>query len=358
MTEELSSKLSICGGIAAIFIVFIHAPTLNINFFEVSDENFYANYNIFLQHLISGGLARFALMFFFVSSGYLFFRNFTPDIETYLKKLKTRLRSVALPYLIWSFFGLVFIVLLETLVFKNRIFTHRPITDYTLQEYLHKWIVDPVQHPLWFLRELLKYILISPLLYFLVEKGKWFFFSLLFLFWFINYDLVLFSNKGIFFFSLGAMIAIHQLRLPANFKRWTPVLILLWISASSIRTHMIYFTSNEDLQLYILVATRLAEFSGILALWFGYDLLDKTFKVGLNKKLLEISSFSFFIYVFHDPALSVVRNVLLKITGISNFSTLVIFFASPFVTIVIGILIAISLKSYFNPFYKVITGNR
>ena len=53
-----------------------------------------------LKLVVSQTLVKVVVPVFFMISGYLFFRNYTP--ADFLKKLRTRLRSLLVPYLLWN----------------------------------------------------------------------------------------------------------------------------------------------------------------------------------------------------------------------------------------------------------------
>lgn len=91
---------------------------------------------------------------------------------------------------------------------------------------------------------------------------------------------------------------------------------------------------------------------GLLALWFNYG---KLFSFLSKKKLFAFTSYSFFLYVFHEPFLSFLEKTLMKFVGITDLYCYVL---ASTLTIFISIIVGYFLKKKASRFYSFLTGGR
>jgi membrane-bound acyltransferase YfiQ involved in biofilm formation len=81
-------------------------------------------------------------------------------------------------------------------------------------------------------------------------------------------------------------------------------------------------------------------------------------KESVNKTLLTLSSFSFFIYLFHMPLLKYLQKGLFYIVGKNEIVSIVSYFVLPIIMITVSVLLGGLLKKYTPKFYGLITGGR
>jgi len=105
----------------------------------------------FVQGYVSLALMRWALPFLGLVSGYLFFRRLTPSLAGFLVKLRTRARTVLVPFVIWSGLGVLFAVAVTSSPYRD---VSAYWTVHSISEALDRWLVHPVLYPLWFLQAL------------------------------------------------------------------------------------------------------------------------------------------------------------------------------------------------------------
>jgi peptidoglycan/LPS O-acetylase OafA/YrhL len=91
ITPELSKKIKFLRLPLIIGIVAYHSPTMSVGYADAFFQNFMAN--------AWGGSC---VHFFFILSGFLFFQNFNLSLNSYLEKLKSRFRTLLVPYLFWN----------------------------------------------------------------------------------------------------------------------------------------------------------------------------------------------------------------------------------------------------------------
>lgn len=126
------------------------------------------------------GICRLAVPCFFFISGYLFFNRLHDwSWDEWGRKMRNRVRTLLVPYLLWNV-----IALLAYWGWYN--FHSGPVTLY--QQFLESggirmfWSVTgslpigsqafPVDGPLWFIRDLMFYILATPLVYLFIRRAR------------------------------------------------------------------------------------------------------------------------------------------------------------------------------------------
>jgi len=149
---------------------------------------------------------------FFVLSGYLFFLNSPgkPDVRYFLSKLKRRVFSLLIPYLIANVIAFIcywaagrYFPELVSGFFGDRL--HDPLFVF--------WS-GPVNLSLWFIRELMVCCLLSPLVWLLIRYTRVFGVIALGVLWGFHI-----GPMPLFMFALGAWPAIRRLHAP-KLSKW------------------------------------------------------------------------------------------------------------------------------------------
>lgn len=226
----------------AILVVFIHSKIAD-TYLMPNWADFHSS-DIFLtvQILISNVIGHVAVPTFYVISGYLFFYKLEDfDARTYIGKLKKRFRSIVIPYLTWNAITIAYVVVrkLGGVVVKGKPLSG--IIDWFAENgWWHlfwdcnMWNLTtynllgintpsqaPILVPLWFLRDLIVVVVLTPLIYLMLRKLKGWAVVLLG----ICYITGVFpyihglSILAVFFFGLGAYFSINKKNLVEEFSR-------------------------------------------------------------------------------------------------------------------------------------------
>jgi surface polysaccharide O-acyltransferase-like enzyme len=355
MNKYLSDKLRVISFISMIMVVFVHSYHLKLQLGEVAFR-LDAGFNIFIQQFISQGIARVAVPIFFIISGYLFFLNFQGTKSEFILKYKKRAKSLLVPFLFWSILGLIIHITLRLSPLSKNLVSD---VDYSFIRVLDLIFINPIPAQLWFLRDLIVLVAFSPLIYRLVKHLRFIPIILFFIIWLVafRFRLVLYTSESVLFFSLGAYLALHKSEyLTKQFiQKYNLIFLFLWVLIVIVKT--ILLCQNYSATGPLLILHRLGIVVGILAVWSLYDVIMKN-KESVNKTLLTLSSFSFFVFLFHMPLLKYAQKALFYIAGKNEIVSIVSYFILPIIIIAIGILLGGVLRRYTPKFYGLITGGR
>ena len=159
MDSNLSKKIANTNLILTIMIVLLHSDC----FTYLSNGEKYYDVTKYISSFIQK-FCSIAVPTFFVLSSYLFFINY--DNSKYFVKLKSRIKSLVVPYLCWSTIFLIFFVIISNLPWFsmfNGVFT--PI-EYSVSFFIKNILMSTYDGVLWFVRDLFIFVLLAPIIYF------------------------------------------------------------------------------------------------------------------------------------------------------------------------------------------------
>ena len=176
-----------------------------------SDEESAANLAIKLCDFISLDICWFCVPCFFCLSGYLYFRGVSSfDSSVYFGKLKRRLHSLFIPYVCWCAICCV-------LLYVKHKFLHMPGLGIFLDGNEVDWVNFlkgfwyisqgdgyPYAFAFWFIRNLMVFIVLSPLAYVI---GRWHITALIF---YLSYLFLDIDFYGFEWFVAGVYFSCHQ----------------------------------------------------------------------------------------------------------------------------------------------------
>lgn len=150
----------------SILVFFIHISSFT--YYENSDGTL-STCNFILSTLSDRTLARCAVPLYFILSGALFFRDYSNKI--YVKKLKSRVFSLLIPFLCWNTIWTLFSIL-TSYTPLSALFRGREKFLLTLPNILEAIFHYSCNGPFWFVFELMFFVLISPV-FDLLLRNKW-----------------------------------------------------------------------------------------------------------------------------------------------------------------------------------------
>ena len=221
--QNCSDVISLLRFPLAVFVVFIHVEGRYFHFGSISTGSY------LITHFISNIICKVAVPTFFFISGFLFFLNIEVfSREIYRKKLRKRIKSLLIPYIIWNTIAFVIYMLAQYYGF-NSFFTKFTLTDNIISNivkiygYTSNWsgtsIISipftfrtPIDGPLWFVRDLIILSILTPYIYKIIHCIGIYALIIFFV------VLLLFGHPSltaVFYFSLGCYFSITK-RNPLN----------------------------------------------------------------------------------------------------------------------------------------------
>ncbi|MDD6826553.1 MAG: acyltransferase [Oscillospiraceae bacterium] len=339
-----SVKIKVMSFLSIIFVIYIHSPYIE------------ALGHPFAQSVYRGmtdfGLAIFAVPLFYFMSGMLFF-NGIKSWKDCLPKMHKRIYTLLIPYLIWNLIFVSWFAIMGLLpgisqFVNSNVFTQLDWNDPLAS--LNFLFIQPAGFHLWFLRDLILYVIISPLLYEVILRFKWG--SLVILFLCLGWM----PRLGLTYFLLGGIISTHycleQISDCLNGKI-SITLFIVYLLNSIAMSLGLFHNGNVLFQYYVQIMSIIA----IAAIWGMYDLLikhDEKQPFGVA----EWMSYTFFIYLFHEPAFNIIKKLGLRLLGVHDWSLVLLFIINPFIMIVLAIGVGMIFKRLLPKVYAVCLGGR
>jgi len=353
-----------------IGVVFIHLnPPVNIQLVDYSTFQ-WIDLHTLIGTLCSRTIPHIAVPFFFMISGFFYFYKLKFfNFEIYIEKTKKRLKSLLLPYLIWNIIPLVLMFLLMPFIVdtprwfyydftKGNFFNlfwgfYQSVGDRPTDILGHSLLFTaPYNFPLWFLRDLIVIIILSPLVYSVIKYGKMLSLLVLGAFFYtaIWFNIPGFSITALFFFSLGAYFSILDKNLIAEINKYKTV----WYVVMTVTLLLsVYFDRTSYKYLFF----PLFRISGVIVtiLITSYFINNK--KLTVNKSLANAS---FFLFLSHTVLIQGISKELMKllIPNKSFYFEIIKYFVTPAITVFICLALYYILNWYIPRFTNFILGSR
>lgn len=332
--------------------------------FEQVEFESYPVFGMF-SYIFSNIIPYMTVPLFFLISGFLFFykvENFTIDV--YREKLRKRIQTIGIPYILWNLVVAVFVFCIQ--IFKSDFLFgyNKPMLEFNFQDWLclfwntnsisvgrHEYM--PINYPLWFLRDLIVAVLFSPLVYIIAKKLRKYIFILLALV-VIRADCISSfigenSLSTLIFFSAGAYLGIFKQNFAVMLKSEPVYFAIIY----SVFVLIEYCFRNE-------LWVRYWHLCGvIIGVCLTVSLCAHFIERGYWKSNTFLTKSSFFIYAYHAIPLSYVTGCVLKwLNPHSEAIFIMLYLMIPTFIIVVGLGVYWLLQRYLPEFTSVITGGR
>lgn len=332
--------------ICCLMIVFRHANP--IDSFGLSLGDLKSIVEKFCYHIVQLGtyVTDVAVPVFFIVSGYLYFSK-EISVKNYVKGIKIRIRSLVIPYFIWSSFAFLYFVLLTHIPVLAR-HMHMKTVSLKLNDIFEE-IFFSTYAPLWYMRYLFVFVLLGIVLYQLL-RNKWT--ALISIVLLLGYNFIF----GYEYFSIITWIPFFLMgggiRKYCKINEIKKFPIYLLIGLSTILVIIAYFAENNKsgslLYLYRLIS------SISLFLLFNYYRENIGDRIGESWKYKT----SMFIYGVHRPLVSSVNKVFSLIFGTGAVSAFITNYITIVVIISLLLFVARLLIRFTPKIWKVINGGR
>lgn len=289
--------------------------------------------------------------FFFISGLLLFYSK-----KTYVQKMKSRFQTLLVPYL---FFNVLILCGYLCLMYlgKTIIILDKNLADYTLIDYIRAFwdrgVWDhgngsPLLCPLWYIRNLMILVILSPIIYFIIKYTKLLipvFFGLL---WINSHDSA-YTLQSLTMFSLGAYFPICN-RTPIEiFGKYKVLVICIFL----------FFATMDYLHLFVPIpyALPIHRLSLITNTFICISFIGEyMYRHHLYSSFLSKSSF--FVFCIHYPMTICLRYFLSLISVFSDYALVVGYLLSVILITLICVFLYYLLLNIVPKFVHFMTGSR
>lgn len=268
-----------------------------------------------------------------------------------LNKIRRRVSSLLIPYFIGTLFALFVYYAFSLFSFSQgaskEILAH--LNGASFLDALRTIFWDqgdgfPIIVPLWFLRNLLVVVALTPILHLLGRFRPWLCLPLLVIYYFYPHSTSVVCS--LFWFLFGELLL--SIRLP----RQTSLLFIPYVLVYV----LVLQCDHSPWELLILAI-------GVVAAWSLLAELSRvTFPHKDSKVLVALCSFTFFIYLYHPAIIGIFRasvdKVVMAVTHSEVLATTVAYFISPIILVAVFTLFAYYFAPLFPRLFAVIAGGR
>lgn len=351
-----SKRINIVKVVFIYFVIVLHAYGNSVS--TSSGDVIYpaGQFAMGLEYFFSRYICQCAVPGFFFISAVLLYRK----PHKYTENVKKKVRSLLIPFLIVN---LIWIVLCAVcakipyveLLCGQDIWQLKGIGN-ICEAVLGIRSGYPFTYPLWFIRDLFLINLLSKPIELLCKRVPRLSFILFLLCALIvgQRYFLFFNLVTVWYWGLGCTFVILLPRLQVWVKKIKCKYILsgaLWVVIGGLLTANIF--SN------LLIASVLANLGcilGIISIWG----MSRIFVANpcILCLLDNCAESIFFIYLFHEKTLSVVRRIVAKLLPCSSYVLLLSYCLLPFLIFVVLLFMAKFIKRRFRRFYLLIIGGR
>ena len=192
----------------SIMVFFIHISSFSqYNHLEGNLTGF----NQFLKKAVHDCFTQYAVPLYFIISGALFFRDY--EDKNYLSKIKKRIRTLLIPYLIWNVIWMLFDIATSH-SFLSQFFIAREKFTLSVPSILEGIFLHKSNGAFWFVFNLMVFVVLSPVIDKLIRNryvglAATTAVAVLCLFRIGLPEAVFFSNTSIVYYLIGAVIGRH-----------------------------------------------------------------------------------------------------------------------------------------------------
>ena len=334
MTPYLSDKIKVLSLIAITMVIYIHT-------YYTEGEG----YPIFqaIQRFIGGtGLSSIANPLFYLTSGYLFFMR-VQNVKECFPRIKKRFKTLVIPYFLANSIAFLMYAALDGIsrlspslygVINFHILDWFDLDTITILKNVY-W--GPVAFQLWFVRDMMFFVLLSPIVYFILKfcsQHRWSAWSFIVL----TLCCSVVTGKLVLWMAVGGMIAMSDVvDLSRNIHSKATNVLIYMCGLTFIVCGLLQSMGKINIKAWYPIC-------GVIAIWLLYDKIVKRKILCTDNKILAIAcSYTFFIYLVHEPVLLIFKKVPLLVSS-SEWVLIISFILTPPIFVMNVICIAVILR--------------
>lgn len=339
VSKAFWDKKTLLSYVLAVLVFMIHISSLYNYTEHIGNDKFLQPFEWFVM-----AISRCAVPTFFILSGAVFFRDYKNTF--FFSKLKSRVRTLLIPYLSWNTIWMLFGVV--TTLYLSQFFLAREPSDLSPTGILLSILHYTDNGPFWFIFNLIIFVIASPFIQALLINriiGLFALGGILFASD-LGYGLpveVFFEPESIVYYMVGAYIGIHAFEWFSTKRTSKSVTSIICILAC-----IILRTYCKEAIDYMWLRTIVLTIYGV-SLCFVFDLIP-------IKKLPTFTTHSFWIYAMHINVSAVVTKILFLAMPKTELFAWINFTITIAVTLLLIEITAVTLQLYFKPIYRILSG--
>lgn len=344
MSNYFWNKKKIVSYVLAILVFWIHCSTFAN--YDTSSP-IVTNGSLFFQRTINC----LAVPLFFIISGSLFFRDYSN--KKYKTKIKNRINSLVIPFLIWNIINMCFEFIAST--FFSNYFIGRTKAEFTLENVLLGVFHYKYNGPFWFVFALICFSIMAPIFDKLLKTKLTSVLSILVLIVLLYFGIGLptpfFYNKDcIVYYLIGGFIGrfyFDWFTTKKNLKTSLFSLVMVILALFYYFIQNFYkLVNNTIISTFLIVI-----FS--FCLWFSFDVFLTD-----SYEAKSFTNHSFIIFAIHINASAVITKLLYFLLPKNSCFSYVNFILTTSLVLLSAELISYLAKKISPNLYKYISGGR
>jgi len=366
INSDFSRRITCLRFILAVLVVFIHSKfdQSTIDFADGSMQISFPLYVEIIQMIFTSVLGGVSVPLFFVISSYLFFAK----PKSAKENVKSKFKSIVVPYIFWTVLTIFLYFAAQSFSFSRNYFSKPEniirswhFSDFVQAFFARKTSYLDYWHPLvyqfWYLRNLLIFMIFSPLIKFLAGRFPFSYFCAVLTATLLRIAGVfpdpLWIFPALFYFSLG-FYAVSHIQKILDFLDsvcWKDFLFAYIVFA--VLSMYLSFTENP---LSSVVGFLRTNFTILLFVKLAGNFAKNEL---VFKKLSALSSYSFWIYAAHAPfVVTAIKKLISRAVPMHGIFILVQFFATAFFCTAFLMVFGFLLKKFLPGLFAFTSGGR
>lgn len=332
----LRKKIMLISFFCSIFVIYIHA--FNLDSYGIDENTVGFGKAVYFIETYWSNFLRIAVPAFFAVSGMLFFRTF--EIGKLLEKWKSRFFSIAIPFFVWCSIYYLYYVVVTNIPALHNLMSGTAEVSFSFGNWI-AWLWKDSYYVFWFLKNLIVFILLSPVIWFLLKNhfskvptGLIALIAIEVLLWFGIIRL-----QGLDFYLVGGYLGLNYRDFLLKKNKMLSVVSLVYIFVMFFSGFIIW---NFITQIIFLFAT-----------WFVLDYI-----VSDRIKCYWWMSITFFTYVAHDAVLEAAEKCVWMLLPHSSAVALADYIFMPIIVEIFLIAVAYVLRKWLPHLWKLLSGFR
>jgi len=343
----ISARINLMRIVLISGIIFVHVP------YDPATSPYLGQYGAidWLRVFLGDSLFRIGVPCLSAISGYLLFHRGFSQFD-YRKTLRTKASTIFLPFLLWNtaFLALVYVAQSNGIGFGYLpdVVNATPRELATVGLAIEAW---PINVPLYFLRDLLLCLLLSPLIALAVLRYPRTVLALMLAYAVLPLPNGIFLKKSILFgFSFGVWAALHRVDITRLDRIARPVVMAVF--ASALLLSFALYATGPEFPAWLDMLRSLTAIAGIFGAWALSALVIRT---SAGRALSRLGGLSFWIFCAHYPVLMLFWMIWNR-TGLTDYP--LFYAASPILALAILVATHAAARRWLPALHAVLTGRR